>query len=192
MSLWLERSDWNCSRSPADLLRLSTGVSFSSDPASAIETTVLTGRQPAPAIFGTGVCMEPPLWRRWLSCKDFAAAVRAKGENAGFAGAAGEARTGACSRARSRQPGSVAAASGVRQSRRFRSRYRAREAAQYLFYRQQPPQMHQLQQSQLEVKPLLLPVSQLIEGSQHHLQKPRQLFFGEQGSRARCTPLLVG
>ncbi len=64
--------------------------------------------------------------------------------------------------------------------------------AQSLFDRQQPPQMHQLQQAQLKVEALLLPIPKLVKRPQHHLQKPRQLFFAEQRSRPRRTPLLIG
>ena len=60
------------------------------------------------------------------------------------------------------------------------------QRAQHLFHRQQPPQVHQLQQPKLKVEPLLLPITQLIEGPQQHLQKPRQLFLAEQ--RRRSAP----
>jgi hypothetical protein len=42
------------------------------------------------------------------------------------------------------------------------------------------------------VKPLFLPVSQLIEGSQHYLKKARQLLFGKERRRTARTPLLIG
>ena len=52
--------------------------------------------------------------------------------------------------------------------------------------------MHQLQQPQLKMKPLLLPIPQLIKRPQHHLQKPRQLLLAEQRSRPPRAPLLIG
>jgi hypothetical protein len=51
--------------------------------------------------------------------------------------------------------------------------------------------MHQLQQPQLKVKPLLLSIPQLIERPQHHLQKPRQLLFAEERSRPSRTSLFI-
>ncbi len=66
-----------------------------------------------------------------------------------------------------------------------------RELAENFLYRQQTPQMDQLQQPQLKVEPLLLPISQFIEGSQHHLEKARQLLFAEEGSRSSSASLLV-
>ena len=51
--------------------------------------------------------------------------------------------------------------------------------------------MHQFQQPQLKVEPLLLSIPQLIERSQHHLQKPRQLLFAEKCSRPARTSLFI-
>ena len=52
--------------------------------------------------------------------------------------------------------------------------------------------MHQLHQPQFQMEPLLLPIIQIVEGSQHHLQKPRQVLFAEQQRRPRRARPLVG
>ncbi len=51
--------------------------------------------------------------------------------------------------------------------------------------------MHQLQQPKLKMKPLLLSIPQLVERSQHHLQKPRQLLLAEECSRPSRTSLFI-
>ena len=45
--------------------------------------------------------------------------------------------------------------------------------------------MNQLQQSKLEVESLFLPVAEIVKGSQHGIQKARQILFGKR----RCHPL---
>ena len=109
--------------------------------------------------------------------------------------------TGACSTERARSHNSQRAPGSRRRStsascrpclRSQPARAAAdRELTQHLFNRQQPSQMHQLQQPQLKVKSLLLPIPQLIKRPQHHLQKPRQLLFTEQRSRPSRAPLLI-
>jgi hypothetical protein len=51
--------------------------------------------------------------------------------------------------------------------------------------------MDQLQQPQLKVKSLLLPIPKLIKGPQHHLEKARQLLFSEQRCRPSGSPLFI-
>ena len=52
--------------------------------------------------------------------------------------------------------------------------------------------MHQLQQAELEVEALLLPVAELVEGAEHRLQKARQLFLTKQRGGARGAALFFG
>ena len=66
------------------------------------------------------------------------------------------------------------------------------ERAQHLFDRQEPPEMHQLQQAQLKVETLLLPVSHLVKRPQHRLHEARQLFLAEERRCPRCATLLLG
>ena len=55
----------------------------------------------------------------------------------------------------------------------------AADLVENLLDRQQPPQVNELQQPQLEVKALLLPVAQFVEGAQHDLQEAAKFLFAE-------------
>ena len=64
--------------------------------------------------------------------------------------------------------------------------------AESLFDGQQAAQVDELEQAELEVEALLLPVAQLVEGAQHDLQEAGQLLFAEEGGGAGGAALLVG
>jgi hypothetical protein len=53
--------------------------------------------------------------------------------------------------------------------------------------------VNQLEQAQFKVEALLLPVIQIVKGTQHDLQIARDLFLAEQQRRARgASPLVAG
>ena len=99
---------------------------------------------------------------------------------------------------RNRGPRAVAASLIVPRMRKrnswfpVRLRPRLPPRAQQLLQRQQPLRMYQLQQAQLQVKSLLLPVVQIVKRPQHNLQIPRQFLFAEQDRRPRDTRPLIG
>ena len=65
-------------------------------------------------------------------------------------------------------------------------------AAQQLLDGQQALRVNQFQKPKLKMKPLLLPVIQIVECAQHDLQIARQLFLAEQHCRARRSRPLIG
>ena len=66
------------------------------------------------------------------------------------------------------------------------------ELAEDLFDGQQAAEVDELQQAELEVEALFLPVAELVEGAEHDLEEAGELFFGEEGGGAGGAALLVG
>ncbi len=49
-----------------------------------------------------------------------------------------------------------------------------------MLHRQQPLQVHELQQAKFQVKALFLPEAQIVKGAQHDLEKAGQLLLSKQ------------
>jgi hypothetical protein len=64
--------------------------------------------------------------------------------------------------------------------------------AEGLFDRQEAAEMDELEEAELEVEALLLPVTQLVEGAEHYLEEAGELLFAEEGGGARGAALLIG